>query len=47
MVSSLWEMVGDKPGLLRISIFYLGFTEIFVTRLDKAKGNCEVHPNCD
>lgn len=40
-------MVGDKPGLFRISVFYQGFTEIFLTGIDKAKGNPKVCPNCD
>lgn len=47
MVSSLWEMVGDKPGLFRISMFYLGLIEILLTEIDKSKDNYEVCPNCD
>lgn len=38
LVSSLREMVGDKPGLFRISVFYLGLIEILLTKIDKYKG---------
>lgn len=31
-------MVGDKPGLFRISVFYLGLIEILLTKIDKYKG---------
>lgn len=47
MVSSLCEMVGNKPGLFRISIFYLDLIEILLTEIRKSKGNYKVCPNRD
>lgn len=47
LVSSLREMVGDKPGLFRISIFYLGLIEILLTKIDKSKDNYKVCSDCD
>lgn len=40
-------MVGDKPGLFRISIFYLGLIEILLTKIDKSKDNYKVCSDCD
>lgn len=47
MVSSLCEMVGNKPGLFRISMFYLDLIEILLTEIRKSKGNYKVCPNRD